>query len=58
MLNFGEEPVAATVQSSCLTPGATVVDLFDEERVGTVDELCAFPISLPAFGGTAVVLRN
>ncbi|HEY5857124.1 MAG TPA: maltose alpha-D-glucosyltransferase [Aldersonia sp.] len=58
VLNFGEDPVSATVQSPSLTPGATVVDLFDEERVAVVDELCSFPISLPAFGGTAVVLRS
>ena len=58
VLNFAEDPVAATVQSACLTPGATVVDLFDEERIAVVDELHSFPISLPAFGGTAVALRT
>ena len=58
VLNFAEDPVAATVQSACLTPGATVVDLFDEERIAAVDELHSFPISLPAFGGTAVALRS
>lgn len=55
VLNFSAEPVEARVQSEQLHAGV-VRDLTTDEHIGEVDDLGGFTISLPAYGGVALVV--
>ncbi|MFW0771727.1 hypothetical protein ACLRGI_00975 [Paenarthrobacter nitroguajacolicus] len=41
-----------------LVPGSTVHDLFSGEDVSQVDDLHSFFLELPAFQGTALLLKD
>jgi trehalose synthase len=58
VLNFSEEEISGPVISPMLPVGATVVDLFTDQEVGTVDELGSFYITLRPFGGSALLLKE
>ncbi|BCW65099.1 maltose alpha-D-glucosyltransferase [Arthrobacter sp. StoSoilB22] len=59
VLNFSDQDIAGSIQSPHLVPGATVHDLFSaEEEVAQVDDLCSFFLELPAFQGTALLLKD
>ena len=57
VLNFSDQDIAGSVQSSHLVPGSTVHDLFSDEKVAQVDDLCSFFLELPAYGGTTLLLK-
>lgn len=56
VLNFASEPTEGTVRSEQLVPGSEVVDAASNERVGSVDDLRSFSVSLPAYGAMFLVL--
>ena len=58
VLNFSREPVDATVLSEHLVEGSTVTDAFTRATVGTVDALHAVALSLPGWGGTALLVQR
>ncbi|WP_120523040.1 maltose alpha-D-glucosyltransferase [Arthrobacter celericrescens] len=58
VLNFSDQDVAGSIQSSHLLPGSTVQDLFSGSTIGQVDDLGSFFLELPAFQGTALLLRE
>jgi len=53
-LNFGNEPVAGSVRSDVLPPGAVVTDMSSGEQIGDVDNLGAFGVALGAYQGMAL----
>ena len=58
ILNFGAEPIpAATVRSTVLPPGGTVIDMFTQETVGVVDDLHAVGIDLNPHQGVAMLVQ-
>ncbi|QEC46146.1 maltose alpha-D-glucosyltransferase [Baekduia soli] len=57
VLNFGPEPVAGTVRSEHLLPGAEVIDMFTDEPVGVVDDLKSFSLELGGYDGVPLLLR-
>lgn len=57
VLNFSSEEVSATIQSKHLIPGTCAIDVFDDNEIGTVDELNSFPMTLQPYEGVPVVLR-
>ncbi|WP_433028854.1 maltose alpha-D-glucosyltransferase [Actinomycetospora sp. CA-053990] len=57
ILNFGAEPVPATVRSTVLPPGGTVIDMFTQETVGVVDDLHAVGIDLNPHQGVAMLVQ-
>ena len=58
VLNFSDQDVAGSIQSSHLSPGSTVQDLFTGQAIGQVDDLCSFFLELPAYQGTALLLTE
>ena len=56
-LNFGAEKVEARIQSEHL-PAGRVFDLSTRRKVGAVDDLGGFTLTLPAFGGLAMIVRD
>lgn len=58
VLNFSDQDIAGSIQSSHLVPGAAVHDLFSGDAVGQVDDLCSFFLELPAFQGTVLQLTE
>jgi trehalose synthase len=58
VLNFSDQDVSGSIQSSHLLPGSTVQDLFTGEAIGQVDDLCSFFLELPAYQGTALLLTE
>ncbi len=57
VLNFGRDPVAGTVRSKALPPGALVIDMGTGEQVGDVDNLHAFGIALNGLQGMSLLVR-
>ena len=57
ILNFGAEPVPATVRSTVLPPGGTVIDMFTQETVGVVDDLHSVGIDLNPHQGVAMLVQ-
>ena len=57
VLNFGAEPVPATVRSTVLPPGGTVIDMFTQETVGVVDDLHSVGIDLNPHQGVAMLVQ-
>jgi trehalose synthase len=55
-LHFGGEPLAGTVRSEHLPPGAEVIDMLTDELIGTVDDLHSFRLELDAYEGVALLL--
>ncbi|RDH78772.1 maltose alpha-D-glucosyltransferase [Mycolicibacterium moriokaense] len=58
VLNFANEPIAGTVRSKKLPPGATVMDMFSGEDVGVVDDLNSFAIELPPHHGASLLVEH
>ncbi|HEX7202673.1 MAG TPA: maltose alpha-D-glucosyltransferase, partial [Arthrobacter sp.] len=58
VLNFSDQDISGSIQSSHLVPGATVHDLFSGAAVGQVDDLHSFFLELPAYQGTALLLTE
>jgi trehalose synthase len=58
VLNFSDQDVAGSIQSSHLLPGANVHDLFSGAEIGQVDDLHSFFLELPAYQGTALLLTH
>jgi maltose alpha-D-glucosyltransferase/alpha-amylase len=56
-LNFGPEKITARVQSESI-PAGRVFDLSTRRKVDNVDDLGGFSVTLPAFGGLAMVVRE
>ena len=56
VLNFGGEPIIGTVRSEHLPPGAEVIDMFTDDRLGVVDDLNSFSVQLDAYQGLALLL--
>ena len=54
VLNFSGEPIVGTVRSDHLTPGAEVIDMFTDDRLGLVDDLNSFSVALEAYQGSGV----
>jgi trehalose synthase len=57
-LNFGNEPVAGSVRSETLIPGAIVTDMSSGEQIGDVDNLGAFGVALGAYQGMALEVTH
>ena len=57
-LNFGDEPVAGSVRSEVLPPGAIVTDMSSGEQIGDVDNLEAFGVALGAYQGMALEVTH
>jgi maltose alpha-D-glucosyltransferase/alpha-amylase len=58
VLNFSDQDISGSIQSSHLPPGAAVHDLFTGDAVGQVDDLHSFFLELPAYQGTALLLTE
>jgi maltose alpha-D-glucosyltransferase/alpha-amylase len=58
VLNFSDQDIAGSIQSSHLVPGAAVHDLFSGDAVGQVDDLHSFFLELPAYQGTVLQLTE
>ncbi len=56
-LNFGPEKITGRVQSEHI-PAGRVFDLSTRRKVENVDDLGGFTVTLPAFGGLAMVVRE
>lgn len=56
VLNFGKEPVDSLVTSEFLPPKATVVDMFTDEVVGTIDKTHSLMVHLKPHQGTSLLL--
>ncbi|MCR2810707.1 MULTISPECIES: maltose alpha-D-glucosyltransferase [unclassified Microbacterium] len=57
VLNFSQVPTEGTVRSERLVPGSDVVDAASGDKVGSVDDLRSFSVSLPAYGAMFLMLR-
>ncbi|MEF3120064.1 maltose alpha-D-glucosyltransferase [Kocuria flava] len=57
VLNFSAQEVSGSVRSAHLETGARITDAFTGEEVGTVDDLHSFFLTLPAHGGTALLVE-
>ncbi|HWM15312.1 MAG TPA: maltose alpha-D-glucosyltransferase, partial [Microbacterium sp.] len=57
VLNFSHVPTEGTVRSEQLLPGSDVVDAASGDRVGSVDDLRSFSVSLPAYGAMFLMLE-
>ena len=56
-LNFSNEKITGRVQSEHI-PAGRVFDLSTRKKVDNVDDLGGFTVTLPAFGGLAMVVRE
>lgn len=56
-LNFGADKITGRVQSDVIPPGR-VIDLSTRRKVDTVDDLGGFTVTLPAFGGLAMIVKE
>jgi len=58
VLNFSAEPTEGTVRSEQLVPGSEVVDAASGERMGRVDDLQSFSVSLPGYGAAFLLFEQ
>jgi trehalose synthase len=56
VLNFGSEPIVGTINSTHLSSGSVVVDMFTDEAIGEVDGLHSFSIALDGHQGRCLFL--
>jgi trehalose synthase len=54
VLNFGSEPIVGTINSTHLSPGSAVLDMFTDEVIGEVDDLHSFSIALDGHQGRSL----
>jgi maltose alpha-D-glucosyltransferase/alpha-amylase len=57
-LNFSGQPVAGSVASTHLPPGATVTDMSSGQRVGVVDHMHRVNVSLGPYHGRSLALAD
>ncbi|MFV0451238.1 MAG: maltose alpha-D-glucosyltransferase, partial [Propioniciclava sp.] len=57
VLNFSGEKLTARVQSEAIRPGR-VVDLTTRRKVDVVDDLGGFTVTLPPYGGVALIIKE
>ena len=55
-LNFSNHPISDRVVSEHFTPGAAVIDMFTDRRLGIVDHRCTFPIALNPHQGMSLLI--
>ncbi|UXA19465.1 maltose alpha-D-glucosyltransferase [Mycobacterium sp. SMC-4] len=58
VLNFTNEPIAGTVRSEHLPPGAHVSDMFSGHDLTTVDDLHSFAVEIAALHGLALLVQT
>ncbi|MGN6162741.1 MAG: maltose alpha-D-glucosyltransferase, partial [Marmoricola sp.] len=58
ILNFSQEEIAGSVQSSHLAPGSRLTEMFSGDDLGTVDSLNSFVVDLPPFAGLSVLVHD
>jgi trehalose synthase len=57
VLNFSGQPVAGSVKSKYLAPGATVIDMFTDSVVAEIDHEHSFVVSLQPHQGMSLLAR-
>ena len=57
-LNFSNHPISDRVVSEHLPPGAAVIDMFSERRLGMVDQWRTFPIGLSPHQGMSLLIAD
>ena len=57
-LNFSNHPISDRVVSEHLPPGAAVIDMLSEQKLGTVDQGRTFPISLSPHQGMSLLIAD
>jgi hypothetical protein len=55
-LNFSNHPISDRVVSEYLSPGAAVIDMFTERRLGMVDQRRTFPVGLNPHQGMSLLI--
>jgi trehalose synthase len=56
VLNFSGQPVSGDITSKQLAPGGTVVDMFSDVMITSVDDRQTFPISLQPYQGMSLLI--
>jgi len=56
VLNFSGEEISGSIRSEHLPRGATVLDMFTDEQIATVDDLHSFGLVLGPYAGTSLSL--
>jgi trehalose synthase len=56
VLNFSNHPISDRVVSEYLSPGAAVIDMFTNRRLGTVDQRRSFPVGLNPHQGMSLLI--
>jgi hypothetical protein len=57
-LNFSNRPTSDRVVSEHLSPGAAVIDMFTDSRLGVVDQWRTFPIGLNPHQGMSLLITT
>jgi hypothetical protein len=57
-LNFSNHPISDRIVSEHLSPGAAVIDMFTERRLGIVDQWRTFPIGLNPHQGMSLLITT
>jgi hypothetical protein len=55
-LNFSNHPISDRVVSEHLSPGAAVIDMFTDKRLGMVDQWRTFPVDLNPHQGMSLLI--
>jgi trehalose synthase len=55
-LNFAKYPISDRVVSEYLSPGAEVIDMFTDRRLGMVDQRRSFPVGLNPHQGMSLLI--
>ena len=55
-LNFSNHPISDRVVSEYLSPGADVIDMFTDRRLGMVDQTRSFPVGLNPHQGMSLLI--
>ena len=55
-LNFSNYPISDRVVSEYLSPGAAVIDMFTDRRLGMVDQMRSFPVGLSPHQGMSLLI--
>jgi trehalose synthase len=56
VLNFSNSPISGLVVSEHFAPGAAVMDMFTERRLGVVDQRRTFPVDLNPHQGMSLLI--
>jgi hypothetical protein len=55
-LNFSNHPISDRVVSEYLSPGAAVIDMFTDKRLGLVEQSRSFPVGLNPHQGMSLLI--